>query len=179
MVGQGVGRCGRWPRPSYMVSDGAKLFGALILVAMTLKRNRWANMVAVQRMRNDAAGKGHFGAPRGMRLHQGLDLEVEPGEPVFSPVDGRFIRAGYPYANDRTYRLAVLNGEGYEVKAMYVDPDPSLRPGDPVRKGQRIGTAQDVAAKYGGPMKPHVHVEVRKIVGAHLMDPAKFLKLLG
>ena len=160
-----------------MVRNGAIWAGAVILVAVLTKRSRWANMVATQAMRNDPAGLGHFGAPRGMRLHQGLDLRVQPGEPVFSPVDGRFVRAGYPYRNDSRYRLAVLNGEGYEVKAMYVDPDPSLKPGDPVKRGQRIGTAQDVAAKYGGQLLPHVHVEVRRIVGAHLLDPANFLKL--
>ena len=151
--------------------------GAAIFAAMLLSKYYFANVLRVQRIRSDAAGDGHFGAGRGMRLHQGLDLQVEPGEDVFSPVDGRFIRRGYPYASDERYHLAVLNGEGYEVKAMYVAPDPSLKPGDRVKRGQYIGKAENVAAKYGGAMQPHIHVEVRKVVGAQLLDPAKLLRV--
>jgi hypothetical protein len=40
-----------------------------------------------------------------------------------------------------------------------------------------IGTAQDIAAKYGTPMLNHVHVELRHIVGADLLDPAPLLNL--
>lgn len=151
--------------------------GAAILAAMLLSKYYFANVLRVQRIRKDAAGDGRFGAGRGVRLHRGLDLEVEPGEDVFSPVDGRFIRRGYPYANDERYHLAVLNGEGFEVKAMYIKPDPALKPGDRIRRGQYIGKAEDVAAKYGGEMRPHVHIEVRKIVGAQVLDPAKLLRL--
>lgn len=142
-----------------------------------LTRKAFANVLAVQRMRNDAAGSGHFGAPRGNRIHQGLDLLVEPGQEVLSPVTGRFIRQGWPYANDRRFHLVVLNGEGYEVKLLYVKPIEGLVPGTPVHRGQVVGMAEDVASKYGGSMLPHVHVEVRRIVGAHLLDPARFLKL--
>lgn len=147
-------------------------------LALLLMRRRLAQVLAVQRMRNDAAGLGHFGAPRGRRTHQGLDLLTTPGEPVHSPVNGRFIRTGRPYADDGRYGLVVLNGDdGREWKLMYVQADQGLRPGAAVRKGQRIGTSQDVAAKYGPPMQPHIHVEVRTIVGAALLDPAALLTL--
>jgi murein DD-endopeptidase MepM/ murein hydrolase activator NlpD len=150
----------------------------IIIALLLLMRRRLAGILASQVMRNDAAGLGHFGAPRGRRTHQGLDLLTTPGEPVYSPVAGRFIRAGYPYASDRRYRLAVIHGtDGREWKFMYVEPLPTLTPGAQVRAGQQIGTSQDVAAKYGPPMQPHVHVEVRTIVGAALLDPAGLLKL--
>lgn len=150
----------------------------IIIIALLTMRRRIAGILPRQVMRNDAAGLGHFGAPRGRRTHQGLDLLTTPGEAVHSPVAGRFIRAGYPYANDRRYRLAVIHGnDGREWKLMYVDPLPTLTPGTQISAGQRIGTSQDVAAKYGPPMQPHVHVEVRTIVGAALLDPAGLLTL--
>jgi murein DD-endopeptidase MepM/ murein hydrolase activator NlpD len=151
------------------------LLGGLIYYLLSARRI--SRILSHQVMRNDAAGLGHFGAPRGSRTHQGLDLLAVTGEEVRSPVTGRFIRTGRPYANDSRYRLAVIHGNGQEWKLMYIDPLPDLLPGTPVKAGQVIGTAQNVAAKYGGPMRNHIHIEVRRIVGAELMDPARLLSL--
>jgi len=150
---------------------------AIIAIIATLTMRRAIRVLRKQAIRNDAAGQGHFGARRGNRTHQGLDLLATPGEPVLAPVAGTFIRSGYPYASDRRYRLAVIHGNGQEWKLMYVEPLATLKPGDRVKAGQVIGTAQDVAAKYGPPMLNHVHVELRTIVGADLQDPAPVLRL--
>lgn len=144
---------------------------AAIILSALIMRRRYASPVKPLALRNDAAGLGHFGAPRGSRTHQGIDYLTEPGQSVFSPVTGRFIRTGRPYATDARYSLAVIHGGGLEFKLMYVEPLPGLTPGTPVRAGQKIGTAQNVTAKYGGPMRNHLHLEVRRIAGAELLDP--------
>lgn len=148
--------------------------GLVVALLWWMARKRFAQVLDVQVIRNDTMGLGHFGAPRRNRTHQGLDLVVEPGQPVRSPIAGRFIRTGRPYP-DGPFRLVVVQGEGWDVRLMYVDPDPALVPGAPVKRGQVLGTAQDVRQRYGQAMKPHVHIEVRRVVGAQLLDPAPLL----
>lgn len=139
----------------------------------------FANILARQVMRSDRWGGGHFGAARGNRTHQGLDLITEPGEAVRAPIDGRVVRFGYVYAGDNLYRLLILQGEGFDVRLMYVSPSPHLRPGDPVKRGEVVGVSQAISARYGPGMLDHIHVEVRRIVGGELRDPAPLLDLEG
>lgn len=150
---------------------------ALLIAAMTTRR-KWAEMVGPDRIRTDRAGLGTFGAPRGHRTHQGTDLVVQPGAPVYSPISGIYVRTGQPYASGGPYRLAVLSGEGLQVKVMYLQPLPGMVPGVPVKRGQLIGYAQDVSARYPGQgMTPHIHVEVRQTVGDRLLNPEQLLNL--
>ncbi len=37
-------------------------------------------------IRNDPAGSGHYGAPRGRRKHNGLDFLCVPGQTVVCPI---------------------------------------------------------------------------------------------
>ena len=159
-----------------MVNNSWAALAALVIFA-AMNARRSYQILNRQVVRNDPAGLGHFGAPRGNRTHQGLDLVAVPGTPVYSPVTGKFVRAGRPYANDNRYQLVVIHGQGKEFKLMYVEPLPTLKPGDTVRYGKQVGTAQDIAAKYGQGMLNHIHVEVRTIVGADLLDPAPLLNL--
>ena len=110
---------------------------------------------------SDRWGSGQFGAGRGSRQHQGLDLLADPGEAVFSPIAGTIRREALPYAGDARYRGIVITGDGewngYEVKLFYVE---GLSCGS-VRAGEVVGHAQDLSAKYPG-ITNHVHVEVRK-----------------
>lgn len=131
-----------------------------------------------QIVRIDPSGNGHFGSRRTDHTHQGTDLLVTLGELVFSPVDGRVVRFGFPYAGDPSYRLIELEGDGLLVKLMYVLPLVGLKPGDPVSNGQAVGYAQAVSLKYGAPMRDHIHVEVRRVVGAELVNPENVLELL-
>lgn len=150
---------------------------ALAVVAwFMLSRSKLRNVLQRQAVRSDAMGNGAFGAPRGYHVHEGLDLVAIPGEPVFSPVGGRFVRTGRPYADDDALSLVVLEGRGYLVKLMYVKPLPDLLPGEPVAAGQMIGTAQDVRERYGAKITPHVHVEFRPVVGGRPIDPAVLLR---
>lgn len=123
-------------------------------------------------IRNDGAGQGHFGAPRGDHKHAGTDYVVTPHDAVFAVGDGKLIRSGYAYEGDSVYRLCEIRSEGIAVKLLYVYPFPSLI-GEYVRAGDVIGAAQDITKKYSDDMLPHVHLEVR--VNDVLVDPETFM----
>lgn len=151
------------------------LFAAGVAV-VALSGALLGRILTVMRVRVDKAGDGHFGTNRPGHVHEGLDLVAVPGEQVRSPIDGVFVRRGYPYDDDPLYSMAVLAGEGYEVKLMYVLPVATLRPGSRVVRGQVVGIAQDVSQRYGDKMLPHVHVEVRTLDGV-LLNPEGLLPL--
>ena len=143
-----------------------------------IHRAMFTNILSRQRVRMDAKGDGHFGSSRKGHVHQGVDLLVNEGDPVASPIDGRIVRYSSAYQDTAVYRNIVIHGEGIEVKIMYATLAPGLHIGDPVRRGQLVGEAQAVSRKYGGPpMKDHLHVEARKIVGAELLNPEQLLRI--
>lgn len=111
-------------------------------------------------IRNDPAGDGHFGAPRGGRPHRGIDYRCTPGMDVLSPVYGRVTKYGYCYADDLRWRyVQVTDMEGRKHRLFYVTPRAAL--GDQVTPVTMVGTAQDISQRYPGrQMRPHVHYEV-------------------
>lgn len=133
-----------------------------------------------QKMRNDARGDGFFGASRGRRTHNGLDIIVTAGSAVYSPIEGVIFRKAYPYGTMRgnaEWEGLVIVGlgdyRGYEVKLFYTRP---FIMGDYVFPGDIIGVAQDISRKYSPSMIDHVHIEVRR--NGELIDPAKLFKLI-
>jgi hypothetical protein len=74
-------------------------------------------------------------------------------------VAGIVTRLGWCYVNEPYRLVEILSHQGaFLWRFLYVDPD--VAAGDVVGSGQVIGHAQDIAAKYGGGMINHVHVEV-------------------
>ncbi len=137
-----------------------------------------APLLDTQVIRIDGAGSGLFGAPRGKRLHQGLDLVVKKGEPVYSPINGVVGSHRYPYASDLRWRgmelLGTHDGKPLAVRLFYMTPSLSIN--TPVRKGDIIGYAQAIDEKYPGQnMLPHLHVEIRH--DGDLKDPQRLLSL--
>jgi murein DD-endopeptidase MepM/ murein hydrolase activator NlpD len=116
----------------------------------------------------DDWGSGAYGAGRGDRLHRGLDIVAQPGDPILSPMDGELVREAAPYEDDTRYSGVLLRGhgawEGVEIKLFYLDGPHEGR----VRAGDPIGIAQDLGQKYPG-ITNHVHVEVRR--QGDLLDP--------
>ena len=118
-------------------------------------------------IRNDAAGSGHFDAPRGSRKHRGMDIVAITGQPVVLRRDMKFNRVGFPYEGDFNYKLMEFYLPDYDsvlVKLMYVTP----RTWKPLERhttyhaGTIIGYAQDIKARYPNEpdMQNHIHVEV-------------------
>lgn len=168
------------------------LIAAAIIVGIVLYRNKtrenlldmieetkdfFGNLLSGRQvMRNDSEGHGHFGASRGSRKHKGVDLVVIPGATVYSPINGKVVRAVKPYADDDVLSGILIDGtgehEGFQFKILYIKPDAVLI-GNSVTKGQRIGIAQAVSRKHGAAMTDHIHVEF--IAMGQLADPTKFL----
>jgi murein DD-endopeptidase MepM/ murein hydrolase activator NlpD len=108
----------------------------------------------------DPLGCGHFGAPRGSRLHQGIDIITTKGEPIKSPISGKVVREAFPYGNDLSWSGVLISNDIYEVKMFYLVP--TIEIGSFVNDGDVIGISQDISEKHGSSMTTHVHVEVRK-----------------
>jgi hypothetical protein len=111
----------------------------------------------------DPGGDGAFGASRCSRLHAGRDYLANPKANISAPCDGRVARIGQCYPDDPTYKLVEIAHEIALVRVLYIEP--CVKQGDVVQVGQTIGYAQDVAARYGGGMQNHVHLDVRMMDG--------------
>jgi len=117
-------------------------------------------------IRNDAGGKGYYGAPRSRKLangkiqrylHKGTDYKCVPGQIVRSPMTGIIVRIARPYVQGEFSGL-VIAAKRLTLKMFYLQPFPQLI-GKVVKIGEEIGLAQDIGKKY--PLvTPHIHVEV-------------------
>lgn len=143
--------------------------GAALLILLLMKNKALASVTKNQKLRDcDPFGCGNFGAPRGTRKHNGIDLIVSPGQDIFSPITGKVTRIAYPYASDLSYKGLEIVNEQYKVKIFYINPTVAIP--SVVTAGQKIAEAQNIAAKYGSTMTNHVHFEVRNALN-QVIDP--------
>ena len=123
-------------------------------------------------IRSDPAGDGHFGASRGKRKHEGYDFLCKPGQIVRAVIAGKLVRA-YPYAGDVIFAGCCVWGKDFMAKMFYFVPYED-RINENVLAGEAIGIAQDISQKYGGGMKPHVHVGLYKLNPTLLVNPENY-----
>ena len=117
----------------------------------------------------DDYGKGHFGASRGKRKHNGKDYAVWPNSKIFSPVEGEITKIGYPYGDDLAFRYVQITiNSGFSVRIFYIEPVVSV--GDFVTKETIIGSSQSLLKRYKNGMTPHIHLEVKNLQG-EFIDP--------
>lgn len=113
----------------------------------------------------DAYGSGTFLASRdgGDRSHRGRDYVTVPGDSILSPIEGKVTRIprAYPDAD-----LMGLEIEGVRVRVKMLYLSPLVVVGTVVKRGEVVGTAQDVASYWKakspreGSMVNHLHLEV-------------------
>jgi len=114
----------------------------------------------------DSWGSGAYKAPRGDKLHRGVDYTVTPGTYILSPCVGRVTKLGYPYGwveNATNYRyVEITDLIGNRHRVFYIEP--LVYKGEAVTVLTPIGIAQDISQKYQdknlSPMTPHLHLEV-------------------
>jgi hypothetical protein len=114
-------------------------------------------------VRSDPDGFGYYGAPRGKhRKHNGTDYICAAGQDIYCPIlSGKIVRRAFPY-NDTEYQGALIEGKHIAVMLFYFDVWEHLI-GKYVNRGEEMGLAQDISQKYGGSMKPHIHLTVVSI----------------
>jgi hypothetical protein len=120
-------------------------------------------------LRSDSCGGGEFKAARGggRRLHKGLDLLGARGTSLLSPCAGRIERGPYDpsgYGNSVVVVCKVpdliTRGNSTYVSFLYGHMDSvSVRAGQSVGAGQRIGTLGKTGNAQAGCVAPHVHFE--------------------
>ena len=114
------------------------------------------------------------------RYHAGTDYVTQPGEDIFSPVDGTIIRQQRPRPE---LDGLLIDHSGYSASVFYVQPTgeikEALRRHETVRvtAGQKIGTAQDIRSVYGTEMTNHVHVTLRDQTGRYVSPDGKLTVL--
>jgi murein DD-endopeptidase MepM/ murein hydrolase activator NlpD len=101
-----------------------------------------------------------------LRAHDGIDIYAPVGEPVISPFDGVVIDPAerwQPWRRDRYGRVAVVLSEeptsaGYAALMSHLDKL-WVEPGQPVKRGEILGTVGSSGNAEGG--RAHVHFELR------------------
>jgi murein DD-endopeptidase MepM/ murein hydrolase activator NlpD len=123
----------------------------------------------------DARGCGHFGASRGDRQHNGVDLACMAGTLAGSPTDGMVSKIGYPYADDLSFRYVEIESQGYAFRVFYVDP--LVSEGQQVKRGDILGSCQSLMQRYPG-ITDHLHFEIKDERGDYV-DPTPVLIAQG
>ena len=126
----------------------------------------------------DIHGSGAFGAPRGHRMHNGIDLACYPNSIICALKPGTVTKIGYPYdpnkpgnARKAHFRyVQVTDGQGHDLRYFYVDP--AVQVGDVIETGQPLGHSQQLSRVFPG-ITDHIHFEV-KVDGNHI-DPTNIL----
>jgi len=128
---------------------------------------------------SDCHGSGAYGASRGNRTHNGIDIVTHANESVVAYESGEVSYLGWPYrpSDDKKgkYRLVEVTSNGYRLRYFYVGLLVEL--GDYIERGQTIGWSQDLECTYPG-ITQHVHFEVKDPKGRYI-DPVEYLKDLG
>lgn len=114
----------------------------------------------------DSYGSGAFGAPRGGRAHNGIDLVCEEGDLIHSNVVGTVSKIGWPYdpkgpkGHKRYIQVTATDGKMHRF--FYVHPIAKV--GDKVKPGDVLGEAQGLQDIYPG-ITEHVHYEIKLPTG--------------
>lgn len=120
---------------------------------------------------NDSHGSGAFGASRGGRTHNGVDIACYAGSRILSMTEGVVTKFGYPYNPSHPkkghYRYVEVTHDGLRYRYFYVSPTVSV--GDEIKRGDQLGIAQGLLKLYPG-ITDHVHFEIKQKDGRYV-DP--------
>ena len=125
-------------------------------------------------IRNDARGKGEFGASRnGGRVHAGLDILAQIGTPVraiksgrvinaqIKPGLGKYVEIGHP--GGFFPRLFFWQKKDSQLISIYAHlSEIKVKKGQRVHQGQIVGEVGKTGNASYKDMKPHLHFEIRK-----------------
>ena len=117
-------------------------------------------------MRNDAGGLGHYNAPRGNRLHGGIDFSSVDGQDIISPIDGK-VRNFIGNTSGKPMLEIIPNNPnlGFDkMQMLYVDPPNGMDFSFSFRSisaGDVIGNSVNLQSLgYSSSVGPHVHLQM-------------------
>jgi len=119
-----------------------------------------------------------FGDPRSYGGHAGIDITEDapwgsdPKIPVVAMTDGKVVKSspGYPYTTSG-YTSNLTIDHGNNILATYLHMSPFLKPGDEVKKGQRIGSLID--------LEDATHLHLQMYQNGNVINPLDFIKGSG
>jgi murein DD-endopeptidase MepM/ murein hydrolase activator NlpD len=101
-------------------------------------------------------GEAHYGADRGGRMHEGQDLFAPAGTPLVAVRDVQVLEAGD--GGGRGNYVALFSPAASETYVyMHMLEPASVKPGQRVRAGQRVGRLGCTGSCWGD----HLHFELR------------------
>lgn len=113
-------------------------------------------------MRNDTQGQGHFGASRGERKHEGLDILCNLGDTLYTPINGKIQRQRFQVYSDTAKKefvgVEIIN-DIYKIWIFYAEC--FLEKGTTIEAGQAIAKCQ-ARGKYNNAMNDHIHIQIWK-----------------
>jgi hypothetical protein len=125
-------------------------------------------------LREPIGGQGQFHAPRGRRLHQGLDIAGALNEtPVLAFMAGTVDAAGWGDA-DSGYRVRIDHGNGLVSRYAHLEQGSipaGITPGQRVQQGQQLGIVGNTGNAGGTPAHLHFNVQLNR----QTQNPETFL----
>jgi murein DD-endopeptidase MepM/ murein hydrolase activator NlpD len=113
---------------------------------------------------SDAFGQGHFGAPRGVRKHKGVDYIAIVGASVISPVNGVITKYGWAYASNPDQRyIEITDADNVKHRLFYTYLSLNINVGTYVTMGEYVGRIGNISAMYDTDKKKminHLHYEI-------------------
>ena len=101
------------------------------------------------------------------RMHTGLDLDADSGDPIYAAAGGVVVSAGWRGG----YGNCVIIDHG-DIATLYGHMSSiSVGTGEAVTQGSRVGAVGSTGASTG----PHLHFEVR--INGEPVDPVPYLPL--
>jgi hypothetical protein len=103
---------------------------------------------------------------RAIRMHNGIDISNKIGTPVYASANGVVVFIGV----ESGYGNMITINHGYGITTNYAHlNDILVREGDPVKRGDKIGTIGMTGRAIG----PHLHYEVR--INGMPIDPTTYI----
>jgi murein DD-endopeptidase MepM/ murein hydrolase activator NlpD len=123
-------------------------------------------------IRSDRHGNGYFAAQRsGRRLHKGIDLFAEVGEPVYASRSGKVVSARQ---NKGMGKYIIIRHRGRLMTIYGHLSEIGVKKGCFVRQGDFIGRVGKTGNARLRDIQPHLHFEVRK--NGMPEDPLEYLQ---
>ncbi|MCP4902339.1 MAG: M23 family metallopeptidase [bacterium] len=156
-----------------LLPGGALLLAAgfTLAIAVACSSGRPEQKVAIAPQdwpldRRLAVVSSEFGARRGRSRHQGIDVSVPKGTPVWATADGVVSSAGR--WGDFGRVVVIDHGDGWQTLFAHLKKI-KVREGNRVKRGDVVGTV----GKSGNATGYHLHYEVRR--NGASVDPRPFL----